>query len=631
METGSYHELLLNAGPVEFAKVRPSEPEPTAPVPRPIAVSRAPKAPVGETRRHKESLCWSAWSAKQNKIVKYEVQVSEVAHDLESGILQSILAAVQIIQLHNPTHMELSNCSHLLRDRSVLVTHNEPFPKLDFSLESMASLVDVDVPHQIQDQVARDTYEVADSEGNLSENSSTDSDTDSEDGDAIHLIEAPLSRMVIEADKGPRGRILNAIALPMPHTTYAVPGYQDVASHAWAWIQTKDLPEELVSSDYPASTLSWGLVSHAGMTSFPHIDANGAGTAVHVLGGRKHWFVMRRKDRDGGRDVTMYDLVEHYRASQALDPDVWDVEVVVLEPGSQFFMRPNCLHYVISDRHSIAYGQHFYSAHCIRETVVGWVHTRLLGGLITNEEHRDMRRLLVRLMCVWSRRICEGKRIATRDGFLDVVAVGNLLIFGHALALRGDTDNLEVKMGVAVYCALMKWMDSTLVLEDLTGLSCQFTAARYVLREAARRFGKALLAYRDAIRHSKETFKQAFMDAFRENLELDVREGMGEGEEERLDLLWAPDFAVLHWKHVPMDAEVAFGREMLPASQEDREDWGKDIHVDYNPDEVFESKESVTVTTRALNREDWRAAQKRKLVQMLGPAPKKRRVPQEEA
>ncbi len=41
-----------------------------------------------------------------------------------------------------------------------------------------------------------------------------------------------------------------------------------IASLIWAWIQPKDMPDEFVSSVFPAAAPSWGLVPHAGATSF---------------------------------------------------------------------------------------------------------------------------------------------------------------------------------------------------------------------------------------------------------------------------------------------------------------------------------------------------------------------------
>ncbi len=55
-----------------------------------------------------------------------------------------------------------------------------------------------------------------------------DSDNESDEGEPdiedVHLIEAPLSRMVTEMSAPNGGRILNAISLPMPVSSFKITG-----------------------------------------------------------------------------------------------------------------------------------------------------------------------------------------------------------------------------------------------------------------------------------------------------------------------------------------------------------------------------------------------------------------------
>ncbi len=64
-----------------------------------------------------------------------------------------------------------------------------------------------------------DAEELIDSD-NDSDTTPDDDDDDLEDG---HLIQAPLARMITETSAPNGGRILNAISLPMPVTSLAVP------------------------------------------------------------------------------------------------------------------------------------------------------------------------------------------------------------------------------------------------------------------------------------------------------------------------------------------------------------------------------------------------------------------------
>jgi hypothetical protein len=62
-------------------------------------------------------------------------------------------------------------------------------------------------------------------------------------------------------------------------------------------------------------------------------------------------------------------------------------------------------HWVLGTANSICVGRHFYSASSIRSSVVAIVHTFLLDGAVTNENHLETRTLLCQLMVFWSMRI----------------------------------------------------------------------------------------------------------------------------------------------------------------------------------------------------------------------------------
>ena len=62
-------------------------------------------------------------------------------------------------------------------------------------------------------------------------------------------------------------------------------------------------------------------------------------------------------------------------------------------------------HWVMGTSNAICVGRHFYNASSIRFTVIGIVHTFLLHGTVTNEDHLETRTLLYQLMVFWSMRI----------------------------------------------------------------------------------------------------------------------------------------------------------------------------------------------------------------------------------
>ncbi len=238
--------------------------------------------------------------------------------------------------------------------------------------------------------------------------------------------------------------------------------------------------------------------------------------------------------------------------------------------GACSFMRPNCLHYVLTEQPSIVYGNYFFACSAIQQTVLGWVHTRMLGMLVTNVELVETRRILVRMMCVWARMIQVRYKdnrdrphvpmVETRDGFLDVLALGNLLIFMQCLTHESERDSLELKLGVAAYTDLMIWLDCHITLENLEGTSSHFSAAQIAFRRSAKHFGLALLGYQKFLRknpkfygnvpkryrvricHLGPDIRKVYEEIFEETFETSGPTQPGE-----LDLLWTPTFGLRKW------------------------------------------------------------------------------------
>lgn len=67
-------------------------------------------------------------------------------------------------------------------------------------------------------------------------------------------------------------------------------------------------------------------------------------------------------------------------------------------------MKANTYHYVLTLDHSVCYGGHFISSATLRKTLIGYVHTAMLGYCITNTLHPEVKRLLFRMMINWGLR-----------------------------------------------------------------------------------------------------------------------------------------------------------------------------------------------------------------------------------
>ena len=62
-------------------------------------------------------------------------------------------------------------------------------------------------------------------------------------------------------------------------------------------------------------------------------------------------------------------------------------------------------HWVLGTSNAMCVGRHFYSTSTIRSSVIAIVHTFLLRGTLTNEDHLATRTLLCQMMVFWSLRL----------------------------------------------------------------------------------------------------------------------------------------------------------------------------------------------------------------------------------
>ena len=68
-------------------------------------------------------------------------------------------------------------------------------------------------------------------------------------------------------------------------------------------------------------------------------------------------------------------------------------------------MPPDVLHWVMGTSNSICTGRDFYAASTIRISVITIIHTFLMDGAVTNEDHQETRTLLNQLLVFWSMRL----------------------------------------------------------------------------------------------------------------------------------------------------------------------------------------------------------------------------------
>ncbi|KAK0215525.1 hypothetical protein IW262DRAFT_1465184 [Armillaria fumosa] len=260
-------------------------------------------------------------------------------------------------------------------------------------------------------------------------------------------IASTLQSVLNEGLKGKKGRVLNALTLPMPNTTLQSPLFHQVASHLEACKVTRSIGSDLLTAPFPVAALSWGLASVAGAVTPPHSNFGGSVVKIQTLMGCKIWFVISKCQEDE-RCETWDTFVWDFQADSKVNSDMYQCEVVLVEPGTLWFQHLNMLHAVAMESNSLVFGQHFFPASAIHLVVMGWVHTAFLSWAITNVEHKDMRVLLLCLMAYWKKVIMAGENLEEHDGhvpniemqegLLDVCALGNLLIYLPALSRQQD-------------------------------------------------------------------------------------------------------------------------------------------------------------------------------------------------
>ncbi|KAK0493732.1 hypothetical protein EDD18DRAFT_1356182 [Armillaria luteobubalina] len=221
------------------------------------------------------------------------------------------------------------------------------------------------------------------------------------------------------------------------------------------------------------------LVATKGAISYIHTDCHGVGMVVEVICGRKLWYIFHHwgsSPQDSRIDEYMGDWDPGFIPS----PDKWDAEVVLLEPGSAFYMRPDTHHAVITLENSIIKGHHFYATATLTKSVAGWVHTCMLEYRIVNILHLELHELLLCMSCYFYM-IMKGNEGSndleipgiSKDGLLDIIALQNFCIFSSALlhCLQENTEASKpaISMAITAYLSLIQQLAARYRLIFLAG------------------------------------------------------------------------------------------------------------------------------------------------------------------
>ncbi|KAK0479777.1 hypothetical protein IW261DRAFT_1564436 [Armillaria novae-zelandiae] len=361
---------------------------------------------------------------------------------------------------------------------------------LSWSLPNLSLVGNVDSLREVQDHQRRASKETKD---NINVNMSL--------------------RELFEEGLEQEGRVLNALALPYLSSFYPYDCSSILSSHCRAFEHTSDMPADIFDTTYPVSATSFWLVATKGAISYMHCDCHGVGTVVEVLCGRKLWYIFRR--RGSSADDSM---IEEYMGDWAPgfipSPDEWEAEVVLLEPGSAF---PDTHHAVLTLENSIVKGHHIYATTTLAKSVTGWIHTCMLEYRIANVLHPELHELLLRIMCHFYRVMTNDDDKGfhyleipemSRNGLLDIIALGNLCIFSSALLPCIEESPEQVKIAIATatgaYLSLIRYLKARYRLIFLSSPENEAAAKLPRVRSmdigdfavsSAAHFGRSLIYY----------------------------------------------------------------------------------------------------------------------------------------
>ncbi|RXW15279.1 hypothetical protein EST38_g10577 [Candolleomyces aberdarensis] len=147
---------------------------------------------------------------------------------------------------------------------------------------------------------------------------------------------------------------------------------------------------------YPSNSVNWSIVGLPGACHGWHNDSEGFGTFVTIRSGLKWWVV--------GRSAESGEKLDFFLESPDFDPwlvdDSWDVEAILLKPGTRIIMPPGMLHAVFTIKSSVCTGGHYYLWETMEHTIHALIRSTIMSHQIINTENyaAESRQILLRMM-----------------------------------------------------------------------------------------------------------------------------------------------------------------------------------------------------------------------------------------
>ncbi|KAF9017324.1 hypothetical protein BDZ89DRAFT_1045191 [Hymenopellis radicata] len=290
----------------------------------------------------------------------------------------------------------------------------------------------------------------------------------------IHLKRS-LLEFKVQNELGDEGEVLNTIDLPRNNAHPQPFIINQFATHEVALNHTEFAFSAIEHTD-ARQGLQWYLLGMKSVDSHGHVDFGGADTYVEPQSGLKAWVVMDRgyephayvqllrrwqedeikiglnEDKDKG--------TEEERERRRQDKYPLKCAFLMLEPGTLLMMRGCTEHYVLTVETSIMTGGQFIPAARMKASVVGLIHTMLLDYVVTNITHLNFWALYARIFIFWFHNVKQDEGLngvinihipdyRQPEGLSNIVALGNLMLFGTAILLPDEKAEVFVEIETA--------------------------------------------------------------------------------------------------------------------------------------------------------------------------------------
>lgn len=132
-------------------------------------------------------------------------------------------------------------------------------------------------------------------------------------------------------NRGPSGKILNALDLPMRDGNTKPTEY---TSDLHAWDYTRDFHGISQKKPYPTQEMRWALAGLKNSMTYLHVDCDGLGTDIHVLCGGKIWGFVKDFKTNPIEHLDFY-THDNFFLDEIQKNSQYRFEAIVLRPGDR--------------------------------------------------------------------------------------------------------------------------------------------------------------------------------------------------------------------------------------------------------------------------------------------------------